>query len=198
MFFFSAQLSSPCLTESEMEEYNTTKQRATCLLPYSSDLSRGEQFLFYFSLTLLIIFVSEILISFYTFGWRHYTSPLYLSDSIIVFASFIMELYFHYGNLGRAGRAAAAIVILRLWKIIRAIHAIAHSITLKNRLLIKKIQEAQLVIEEEKENTQRMLEKQDIKVEHLINLLKKHGKLPPLKEIDNYVDKTWEQSKKTI
>jgi hypothetical protein len=181
-----------------MEEYNTTEQRDTCLLPYSPDLTRGESFLFYFSVLLLIIFVLEIFISFYTYGWRHYKNPLYLLDSIIVFASFIMELYFHYGNIGRAGRAAAAIVVLRLWKIVRAIHAVAHSITVKNRLLIKKIQEAQKMIEEDKLNTEKMLEKQEITVDYLMNILKPTGKLPSLEQIDKYVNKTWQKRKKAV
>lgn len=174
-----------------MEEYNTTLQRDTCLLPHTPHLMRGELFLFYFSVLLLIIFVLEVFISFYTFGWRHYKNPLYLLDSLIVFASFIMEIYFHYGNIGRAGRAAAAIVVLRLWKIVRAIHAVAHSISVKNRLLIRKIQEAQTIIEEEKLQTETMLEKQHIKVEYLINILNTNGKAPSIQQIDNYVEKTW-------
>ena len=191
MFFYLAQLSSPCLTADEMVLYNTTDQRESCLLPSSPHLIRGEAFLFYFSIFLLIIFVLEVLLSFYAFGWRHYKNPLYLSDGIIVFSSFVMEIYFHYGNIGRAGRAAAAIVVLRLWKIVRAIHAVAHSITLKNRLLIKKIQEAQTVIEEDKLNTEIMLQKQDIRLEYLTNMLKSCGKCPTPQFIDNYVEKTW-------
>ncbi|CAF1043003.1 unnamed protein product [Adineta ricciae] len=188
-----AQLSSPCLTDNEMLEYNTTHQRDSCFLPYSLSLSRGELFLFYFSVLLLIIFVIEILLSFYTFGLRHYTNPLYLIDSLIVFTSFVMELYFHYGHLGRAGRAAAAIVVLRLWKIVRAIHAVVHSISLKNRIIIKKIQEAQIIIEQEKEMTEKMLQKQDIKVEYLTNLLKINGKLPSNEQINSHVEKLWRQ-----
>jgi hypothetical protein len=114
-------------------------------------------------------------------------------DAIIVFSSFIMEVYFHYGNIGRAGRAAAAIVVLRLWKIVRAIHAVAHSITLKNHLLIKKIQEAQSIIEEEKSNTEKLLEKQQIKLEYLINILINLGKYPHPQQIDKYVDSQWQQ-----
>jgi hypothetical protein len=180
-----------------MEEYNTTEQRDSCLLPYSIHLSRGELFLFYFSVFLLITFVAEVFMTFYAFGWRHYKNPLFLTDAVIVFASFIMEMYFHYGNIGRAGRAAAAIVILRLWKILRAIHAVAHSITLKNRLLIKKIQEAQIIIEEEKQTTEQMLQKQDIRVEYLANLLKSIGKLPTTQQLETYVDNTWKQRNKT-
>ena len=180
-----------------MEEYNTTIQRETCLLEYSSDLIRAELFLFYFSVLLLSLFVIEVFLSFYAFGWKYYKNPLYLIDAIIVYASFIMELYFHYGNIGRAGRAASAIIILRLWKIIRAIHAVAHSITLKNRLLIKKIQEAKILLEEEKEQTEKTLEKQDIKLEYLMNLLTTLEKLPNKSHIDHYVNKTWLQRRKT-
>lgn len=103
------------------------------------------------------------------------------------------------GNIGRAGRAAVAIVVLRLWKIIRAIHAVAHSISVKNHLLIKKIREAQSVIEEEKFNTEQMMEKQEIKLEYLINILKTLGKPPNLPQLDRYVQTTWQQRKtKTI
>jgi len=178
-----------------MAEYNTTKQRDSYLLLYSVSLTLGDLFLFYFSLILLIIFVFEIFVSLYAFGWRHYTNLLYLLDSLIVFSSFIMELYFHFGNIGRAGRAAAAIVILRLWKIVRAIHAVVHSITLKNRLIIKKIQEAQRIIQQEKEYAEQMLEKQNIKVEYLIDRLKTLEKLPNSKQINIYVDKVWQQRK---
>ncbi len=193
-----AQLSTPCLTEEEMIIYNTTIQRDSCLLPYSKGLYRGELFLFYLSLFLLIIFVSEVFLSFYALGWRHYKNFLYLTDGIIVFSSFVMEIYFHYGIIGRAGRAAAAIVVLRLWKIVRAIHAVAHSITLKNHLLIKKIQEAQLIIEEEKLNTEQMLEKQEIKLEYLINILIQLGKCPNSQQINKYVDTIWQQRKLNI
>jgi hypothetical protein len=180
-----------------MEQYNTTEQRDTCLLEYSIHLIRADLFLFYFSVSLLSLFVLEILISFYAFGWQYYKNLLYLLDGTIVFASFMMEIYFHFGNIGRAGRAASAIVILRLWKIVRAIHAVAHSITLKNRLLIKKIQEAKILLEEEKQMTEQTLEKQEIKLEHFINILNKIGKLPPMNQIDDYVNNIWKQRQKT-
>lgn len=194
-FFPLAQLSSPCLTDDEMLYYNTTDQRDSCLLPLSSSLLRGETFLFYLSLILLMIFVIDVVVSFYAFGWQHYRNPLYLMDGIIVVSSFVMEIYFHYGNIGRAGRAAAAMVVLRLWKIVRAIHAVAHSITVKNHLLIKKIREAQTAIEEDKLNAEQIMEKQEIKLEYLINILKTSGKSPNLLQIDNYVEQTYQERK---
>jgi hypothetical protein len=178
-----------------MKQYNTTEQRDLCLLKHSANLNRTELFLFYFSVLLLTLFVLEVFLSFYAFGWKYYKNPLYLLDGGIIFASFIMEIYFHYEYIGRAGRAASAIIILRLWKIIRAIHAVAHSITLRNRLLIKKIQEAKILLEEEKEQTEQTLEKQEIKLEYFINMLTKLGKLPSTGQIDSYVNNIWSQRK---
>jgi len=87
-----------------------------------------------------------------------------------------MELYFHFGDIGRAGRAASAIVILRLWKVVRAIHAVTHSITMKNQMLIKKIQEAKFLLE------------QEIKLQYLVNVLAKLGKLPSNNQMNKHVD----------
>lgn len=181
-----------------MQQYNTTEQRDTCLLEHSVHLVRAELFLFYFSAILLAVFVIEVFISFFTFGWKFYKNPLYLLDSTVVLTSFIMELYFHYGNIGRAGRAAAAIVILRLWKIVRAIHAVAHSITIKNRLLIKKIEEAKVLLEEEKQEIQQILEKQEIKVEYFMQLLKNIGKLPSKSQIDKFIDNEWKKRQENV
>jgi hypothetical protein len=178
-----------------MEQYNTTEQRDSCLLEHSVHLDRVELFLFYFSLLSLTLFVLEVFLSFYAFGWKYYKSPLYLLDGGVVLASFIMEIYFHYGDIGRAGRAVSAIVVLRLWKIIRAIHAVAHSISLRNRLLIKKIQEAKILLEEEKEQTEQILEKQEIKLEYFVNILTELGKLPSTNQIDSYINNIWLQRK---
>jgi ABC-type multidrug transport system fused ATPase/permease subunit len=179
-----------------MEQYNTTEQRETCLLEHSIHLVHIDLFLYYFSVLLLSLFVLEVLLSFYAFGWKHCKNPFYFLDPIIVFASFILEIYFHYGNIGRAGRATSALILLRLWKIIRATHAVAHSIALKNRALIEKIQEAKILLEEEKNQAEQTLEKQEIKVEYLVNLLTRLGKLPSTKQIDNYVNNISTQKQK--
>ena len=60
-------------------------------------------------------------------------------------------------------------------KIVRATHAIAHSITLKNRILIKKIEEAKVLLEAERELAERTLEKQEIRLEYFIKILTNIG-----------------------
>lgn len=178
-----------------MEDYNTTIQRESCLLDHSHSLADGETFLFVCSVSLLVIFVLEVFLCIYAYGSKYFRNPLYVLDGSVVIASFIMEFYFHFGDIGRAGRAASAIVILRLWKVIRAVHAVAHSITLKNQLLIQKIQEAKVLLEKEKEEAEETLEKQDIKLEYLVNLLTKMGKLPSTTEMNKHVNQIWTQKK---
>ncbi len=123
---------------------------------------------------------------------------MYLIDGVIVLFSFVLELYFHYGHIGRAGRAASAIILIRLWKIVRAIHAVAHSITIKNRMLIERIQEAQILLEEEKHQAEQTLEKQEIRVNYLVHILTNIGKLPTNKQIEKHVNDTWTQRQTEI
>ena len=189
-FFPLAQLSSPCLTEDEMKEYNITIQRDSCILPPSVQLRHAELFLFYFSLLLLALFVLEVFTTFFAFGLKFCKSPLYLLDSIIVLSSFVMEVYFHYGNVAQAGRAASAMILLRSWKIVRAVHAVAHSITIKNRLLIERIQEAQVLLEKEKHQAEETLKNQEIQLSYFVRILSNMGKLPSKEQIEMYIQES--------
>lgn len=86
-------------------------------------------------------------------------------------------------------------MILRLWKIVRAVHAVAHSLTMKNRLLIKKIEEAKVILEEERVLIEEILEKQNIKTDFYVQLLINLGKLPSKKQMDKYVNEIWMKRK---
>jgi hypothetical protein len=158
-----------------MVQYNTTVQRDECLLPPTNQLEAAESALYYLSLVIICIFVLEILTAFYSFGWRRYKKILYLLDAIIVLVSFILEVYFHFGNTGKAGKATAGLVVLRLWKIVRAIHAIAHSISLRNRMIIEQIKRARAILKEEKMQAEKKIHEQEIEIHDLMNLLAKTG-----------------------
>jgi hypothetical protein len=159
-----------------MDQYNTTVQPTDCLLPLTSQVENGELAIYYLSLFLISIFVVEILVAFYAFGWRRYTKLLYLFDAIIVFASFILEVYFHFGNVGKAGKAAAGLVILRLWKIIRAIHAIAHSMSLRNHMIVTEINKAKMILNQEKIQAEQTIQQQNIQIDYLNDILQKNEK----------------------
>jgi hypothetical protein len=159
-----------------MEQYNTTKQRDNCLLPPTNKVETAETALFFVSLVLISIFVLEIFTAFYAFGWRRYTKILFLFDAFIVISSFILEVYFRFGNLGKVGSASAGVVVLRMWKIIRAIHAVAHAVTLRNHLIIEEIEHARQIVNEEKLRAEKTIEEQQKKINSLTELLEKSVK----------------------
>jgi hypothetical protein len=136
----------------------------------------GELSIFYISLILISIFVLEILAAFYAFGWRRYTKLLYLFDAIIVLVSFILEVYFHFGNVGKVGPAVTGLVVLRLWKIIRAIHAIAHSMALRNHMIVTEIEQAQALLNVEKLQAEKTIHEQQMTIQDLTNRLEKNDK----------------------
>ena len=158
-----------------MEHFNITEQREGCLIEPTPHLEKGELALFYTSYVIICIFVVEVLSALYAFGWRRFTKILFLLDAVIVFASFIMETYFHFGSATKAGRASAALVVLRMWKVVRAIHAIAHSISLRNHMIIEKIKEAEKALKEELRESEKIIYEQKMKIDGLTMLLEKNG-----------------------
>jgi hypothetical protein len=156
-----------------MQLYNTTQQRSECLLPLSRSVDDGELALFYISLILISTFVLEIFAAFYAFGWRRYTKLLYLFDAIVVLVSFILEVYFHFGNVVKIGRAAAGLVVLRLWKIIRAIHAIAHTMALRNHIIREGVVQANEMVKDEECQAERTIVRQWLEIRDLEDLLEK-------------------------
>ena len=175
-YVFSGQLSLACFSEEQMKQYNTTEQPNNCLVLPSAALDKGEAALFYISLIIVSIFVLEIFTAFYAFGWRRYTKLLFFFDAFIVISSFILEIYFYYGNVGNAGKASAGIVVLRMWKIIRAIHAVAHAVTLRNHIIIEEIEKAREVINEEKLEAENTINEQRDEINYLTDLLNKSNK----------------------
>ncbi len=67
------------------------------------------------------------------FGWglQRLKKPIFTIDLIIVEASLLMEIFFRFSPDINTGASPAALVLLRLWKIIRAIHAVAHSVEMR-------------------------------------------------------------------
>jgi hypothetical protein len=86
-----------------------------------------------------------------------------------------LEVYFHWGNVGKAGKAAAGLVILRLWKIIRAIHAIAHSMSLRNHIIVTEINKARMILNEEKAQAEETIQQQKIQIDYFTEILEKNG-----------------------
>ncbi|KAF9011888.1 hypothetical protein BDQ17DRAFT_1321878 [Cyathus striatus] len=131
-------------------------------------LEDGDWFLWAVSVALLSVFLLEIFASLFAFGPRRFLKPLYAIDAVIIIASFILEIYFRFADGNKqAGSSPAALVILRLWKVIRAIHAVAHSIELKNQSIIHEVREAKQQVEEEHKETTILLQRDQAKIVYL-------------------------------
>lgn len=187
-------LNLPCYTELQLayfEEHGLVDvpESSSCKLKESAALTGGEWFLWALSVFLLSIFVLELIASGIAFGLRHFKKPLYFIDALIVSISLILEIYFKVGDGGRLETAPSAIIALRLWKIVRAVHAIAHTIELKNQEIIKEVKLAKDQLEAEHQEVTDVLEQQQLRISYL------RQRAPQVSdgELDEYVEKEFQK-----
>jgi hypothetical protein len=190
-------LNLPCLTDEQrewFEEHQIEELPPTpnCKLPDSSALEGGEWFLWAFSVALLSLFTIELFLSLIAFGPKHFKKPIYFIDAIVVIASLTLEVYFKVGDGGRLETVPSAIIALRLWKIVRAVHAIAHSIELKNQEIIKQVKSAKSQVEESLDQVSQILEAEQLKIDYL------REKNPSIgdAELEHYVDSHMRERRK--
>ncbi|KAI9364853.1 hypothetical protein DFJ73DRAFT_792445 [Zopfochytrium polystomum] len=93
----------------------------------SKALSTGKQAINTTSIALLVIFSIEILFSI----------TIHIVDAVAVFASLGLEFYSQYGGV---------IIVLRIWKMFRIIHAISHALDLHNRTLVRRMKRTNIAI----------------------------------------------------
>jgi hypothetical protein len=165
-------LNLPCYTPEQREQFLALgvadpPEPPSCILHESSGLTAGNWFLWSVSVFLLSCFMLEVLVSLFAFGPRRFKKPLYAVDALVVTASLIMELAFKFAKSGKLESSPSALIVLRLWKIVRAIHAIAHSIELKNQTIISEVKVAKAQVEEEHRAAAVELERDQIKIQYL-------------------------------
>jgi len=166
-------LNLPCFTEDQLEKFRELgltedpPESPNCILHESNALKGGEWFLWGLSVFLLSCFMVEVFASLFAFGPRHFKKPLYAIDALVVTASLTMEVFFKFGNHGELGSSPSALIVLRMWKIVRAIHAIAHSIELKNQAIIKEVVAAKTQVEEEHQQAEEELERERLMLQYL-------------------------------
>ncbi|KAJ7573651.1 hypothetical protein C8J56DRAFT_981802 [Mycena floridula] len=167
-----ALLNLPCYTEAQKEFFeehgiDDIPRPANCKLEESTALTNADWFLWSVSVFLLSLFVIELILAGFAFGIKHFKKPIYFIDAVIVTASLTLEVYFKFGEAGNLKTAPSALIALRLWKIVRAVHAIAHSVELKNQTIIKQIKAAKANLEASYEHVTELLEQQEWKILYL-------------------------------
>ncbi|KAJ1562474.1 hypothetical protein HK405_011712 [Cladochytrium tenue] len=107
-------------------------------LRQSAALVTGASALVWMSVALLVLFAIEIAVGVYASGVRHLRSVVMAVDAVVVYASLVLELYFVLN--GQENNATAGIVILlRIWKLVRVTHVVAHTVELRHRNIIKAV-----------------------------------------------------------
>ncbi|KAJ1548459.1 hypothetical protein HK405_003112 [Cladochytrium tenue] len=110
----------------------------------SPGLTILEDVMFWLSVTLLVIFAVEVALNIYVSGIRFLFSVVRGVDSAVIYASLFMELYFEFSGTNASG--SGGIVVLRIWKMVRAMHAIAHTIDMRNKHIIRAVKQSNTVI----------------------------------------------------
>ncbi|KAI9333179.1 hypothetical protein DFJ73DRAFT_854638 [Zopfochytrium polystomum] len=125
-------------------------------LELSRDLWYGQEAIFWTSTCLLVAFAGDVLLHFYVEGWRMFRSIVACVDAVVVFGSLCITLSFKYTNTNIPG--AGSIIALRVWKIIRIMHAVAVSTNLGHRRTLTAIVSANKAITTACKNSLRLFE----------------------------------------
>lgn len=183
-------LSLPCYTEEQKLYFSEhglmdLPVPTNCKLPESHGTETADWFLWALSTTLLTIFVVELFAAGIAFGFiTRYKKPIYMIDAIVVLSSFVSEIYFKFGKASLRA-APSTLIALRMSKIIRAVHAITHSIVVKSHAIISRVRTAKAILETSYHNLSSMFEQQERKISYLRS---KATQVTDM-ELDEYVEK---------
>ncbi|BGP14309.1 hypothetical protein JCM10213_004436 [Rhodosporidiobolus nylandii] len=154
-----ALLTAGCMSEEvyeyvvhNVEESNGHLSAASfaCTMAPSHGREALEEAIFGINLALLSVFMTEVLAAIYAFGPITYvTSWVTLLDGFVVVTTLCLDVYFHLSK-DPAAKSPIAVVILRLWKIFRAIHAIGHALSLHYNEMMEQAAEGRKKLELER------------------------------------------------
>ncbi|KAJ3233354.1 Voltage-gated hydrogen channel 1 [Chytriomyces hyalinus] len=135
----------------------------------SKELHRGTEFLFWLSVTILSLFFIEIVASAVLFGLKHFKNPINVFDAIIITAAIVTEMYFHFSGLESSG--SNAVIILRIFKLVRGMHAVAHAAAFQARQRVHQLEKINRHIAERARIMNRALSIAHSKIERLFETM---------------------------
>lgn len=114
-------------------------------------LDKTQEALAIISLVFSCIFLTELLITLWAFGWRWLKSKFHVFDAVVIIASFVVDVVLHGVN----SEVASLVVLLRLWRFVKIIEEISD--TQEDR--IEAFEEKVKKLKEENERMARELER---------------------------------------
>ncbi|KAJ3114689.1 hypothetical protein HDU96_001781 [Phlyctochytrium bullatum] len=108
------------------------------------------------SVSILTVFAIEIAVSVYAFGWVFLKRFIHGFDALVVVVSLFLELYLEFTMHHETN--SSAIILLRIWKMIRCMHAIAHMLMMRTQRMVKTLEEVNNRIESDGHAMQKLIE----------------------------------------
>ncbi|OWF46171.1 uncharacterized protein LOC110456083 [Mizuhopecten yessoensis] len=146
----------------------------------------AEHILHYASLTILSIFVVEVVAKIYAEGTHLLKHKAEVFDAIVVLVSFTLDIIFIFVNVTDAAKDAAGLmVILRLWRITRIINGVIISVKMDADKKIEEQKVARSRAEEEVEKLKNQVSSLEAELERLqehLRLIEEGKACPDLDE----------------
>lgn len=119
-------------------------------LVFSPSVNTALEVLFWLSISILVLFCTEISMKFMVFGplyfFRH---PFELFDAVVIVTSLVLDLVFHGQE---EGVAIEVLIVLRMWRLVRIMDSVAgevkDNLELQKHKFEKKLKEMEKKIEE--------------------------------------------------
>ncbi|XP_071502371.1 voltage-gated hydrogen channel 1-like [Diadema antillarum] len=137
--------------------------------------------LHYFSLTILSIFMLELIVKILVFQMEFFRSKLEVFDGLVIIVSFVLDILSLIYEEEFA--AAQLIVLLRLWRIVRVVNGVILSVETQAEKKIEQQKHLCEEVEHELEKFRQYCTAQEKEIEILRNTLNQHG----IKIEDDYV-----------
>uniref|UniRef100_UPI00358F29B3 voltage-gated hydrogen channel 1 n=1 Tax=Myxine glutinosa TaxID=7769 RepID=UPI00358F29B3 len=140
--------------------------------------STGSEVLHYLSLSVLSLFMVELLIKLYVFRLEFLHHGLELLDAAVVLISFVLDIV--YSLQHSAFDATGLLVLLRLWRVVRIANGIVISVKGRARNKISVLRNEKEALMEQLTVREAEQQKQEVKIHKMESLLREHGiDLPP-------------------
>uniref|UniRef100_A0A8C4R543 Voltage-gated hydrogen channel 1 n=1 Tax=Eptatretus burgeri TaxID=7764 RepID=A0A8C4R543_EPTBU len=135
--------------------------------------STGTEVLHYLSLSVLSLFVVELLVKLYVFRLEFLHHGLELLDAAVVLISFVLDIV--YSLQHNAFDAAGFLVLLRLWRVVRIANGIVISVKGRARKKISALRNEKEALMEQLAIREAEQQKQEVKIHKMETLLREHG-----------------------
>uniref|UniRef100_T1JNY0 Voltage-gated hydrogen channel 1 n=1 Tax=Strigamia maritima TaxID=126957 RepID=T1JNY0_STRMM len=131
------------------------------------------EILHYLSMSVLSVFLVEIMVKVYAFRLEFFHHKLEIFDAIVVIVSFGLDV--SYAHIHSAVNGLGLLIIFRLWRVTRILNGIVMSVKMQSERRLHKEKRAREALEHELAKFRQYCAAQEEEIEALRSLLRKNG-----------------------